>query len=210
MTEKLNEQISALLDDELSAHETDSVLSRLSQDHALRQKWDRYHLIGDAMRGEAINRDISERIRHMIEQEPTIIAIPRKKTGTWKSNWLKPAAGAALAASVAAVAIITTPGLLETNNPVQPTITATTNTTTIPASNLVAPGIQTVGAQQTVPTVTVVQQRIPGTRWKNLTEPSVENRLNGYLVDHSEYVAPGAGMGVMPYATFVGYDSKQR
>ena len=208
MTNKLNEQISALLDNELSDHETASILTRLGQDDDLRQRWDRYHLIGDVMRGESVHidvRDISERVRSMVALEPAIISFPKKKSHTWKANWLKPAAGAALAASVATVVILTAPGFLGLSDPDQPAL-ATISTQDVPtAANIALANVNTTGIQQMSP---AAHQTISGTRWKNLQEPSLENRLNGYLVDHSEYVTTGAGMRVMPYATFVGYDSK--
>lgn len=213
MTDKLNEQISALLDDELPSHEAASVLTRISQDRDLRQKWERYQMIGDVMRGETIHlmaHDISDGVRRMIAQEPAIISIPKKAGATvpWRSSWIKPAAGAALAASVATLAVITAPGFLGLNEPAQPELTATDISTT----NVNLAGINVANLTQVTPVqgpVSVAQQTISNTRWKNLKEPSLETRLNGYLVEHSEYVTPGASMGVMPYATFVGYDSKR-
>lgn len=191
MTDKLNELVSALLDNELSDTKTASALSQLSQHRELRRKWERYHLIGDAMRGEAIQlraTEISDRVRRQLGSEPAIISIPKKsRADIWKSSWIKPAAGAALAASVATIAVISAPGFIGLDEPAQTQLTATNISTTSP----------------------IPRQTTSGTRWKNLTEPSLESRLNGYLVDHSEYVSPGTGIGVMPYATFVGYDTKR-
>ncbi len=206
MTDKLNEQVSALLDNELSDRDSASVLTKISQDRDLCERWERYHMIGDVMRGESINlmaSEISERVKQQVNLEPAIISIPKKThTGPWKSNWIKPAAGAALAASVATVAVITAPGLLGLNDPAQPTTVAIS--TDNPSKQIItASNINNVA-----PAMPVAHQTIPGTRWKNLKEPSLETRLNGYLVNHSEYAAPGTGIGVMPYATFVGYDSK--
>ena len=205
MTDKLSEQVSALLDNELSDHESDSVLSKISQDRDLQQSWERYHMIGDVMRGETLNLragEISERVKKEIDSEPAIISIPKKsKTRPWKSNWIKPAAGAALAASVATVVVLNTTDLLGLDESTQPVTVASIKPK--PAQSVV-----TVANINTVVPVQTSHQTLPGTRWKNLKEPSIESRLNGYLVNHSEYAAPGNGMGVMPYATFVGYDSK--
>ncbi len=191
MTDKLNEQVSALLDNELSDSELASVLTELNHKHDLRQTWDRYHLIGDVMRGEPVqlgSTEISDRVRHLVDSEPAIISRPQHGTkGDKKPLWTRPLAGAALAASVATVAVISAPGFLGLDEPAQPQLTASNINTTTP----------------------VRRQNISGTRWKNLTEPSLESRLNGYLVDHSEHASPGTGMGVMPYATFVGYDAER-
>ncbi len=205
MTDKLNEQVSALIDNELSNHETSSVLAQLSQQPELRQKWERYHMIGDVMRGEALNphaNSISERVKKQIELEPAIISIP-KKDRFWKSNWAKSAAGAALAASVASVVVLNAPGFIGLNETAQPNIAAN-----IP-NKPVQPIVTVANINNVVP-ATARYQTIPGTRWKNLKEPSLENRLNGYLVNHSEFAAPGTGIRVMPYATFVGYDSNPK
>jgi sigma-E factor negative regulatory protein RseA len=207
MTDKLNEQLSALLDNELSDHEASSVLAQLSQKPKLQQKWERYHIIRDVMRGEAVNLqagDISERVKKQIDLEPAIISVPKKsRSGTWKSNWIKPAAGAALAASVATVAVINAPGILGLNESSQPITAANIN------SKPTQPVVTVANISQVTPTP-VTYKAIPGTRWKNLKEPSLERRLNGYLVNHSEYAAPGTGIRVMPYASFVGYDSNQK
>ncbi|MCP4127602.1 MAG: sigma-E factor negative regulatory protein [Gammaproteobacteria bacterium] len=188
MTDKLNEQVSSLLDNELSDTEMASVLTGLNQQHELRQTWDRYHLIGDVMRGEPIQlkaTEISERVRQQVELEPAIISMPRKRgMGSRKSPWVKPLAGAALAASVATVAVINAPGFLGLDQPATPQLTATQISTAVPVN----------------------RRNFSGTRWKNLAKPALQTRLNGYLVDHSGHVSTGTGMGVMPYATFVGYD----
>ena len=207
MTDKLNEQVSALLDNELSDQEASSVLAKISQNQELRQKWERYHMIGDVMRGESINIEasaISERVKQQIDLEPAIISIPEKsRSKTWKSNWIKPAAGAALAASVATVVVLNAPGFIGTSETAQPLTAANINTP--PPKQFV-----TVANVNKVVPAPVSTQSVTGTRWKNLKEPSLESRLNSYLVNHSEYAAPGTGFRVMPYATFVGYDSNRK
>ncbi len=207
MTDKLNEQVSALLDNELSDQEAYSVLAKISQDQELRQKWERYHLIGDVMHGEVVNigvDKISERVKKQIELEPAIISIPQKSKATlWKKSWIKPAAGAALAASVASVVVLNAPGFLGTSETAQPLTAANINTP--PPKQFV-----TVANVSRVVPAPVSTQVVTGNHWKNLKEPSLESRLNGYLVNHSEYAAPGTSMRVMPYATFVGYDSNSK
>lgn len=68
------EQLSALMDGDLSDVE---VLSELGMDPALQDTWSRYHLIGDAMRGDLpvnLQRDLSDSIMAALEDEPTILA----------------------------------------------------------------------------------------------------------------------------------------
>ncbi|HHQ4662413.1 TPA: RseA family anti-sigma factor [Aeromonas veronii] len=68
------EQISALMDGDLSDAE---VLNELEMDSDLQDTWGRYHLIGDAMRGDLpvnLQLDLSDSIMAALENEPTILA----------------------------------------------------------------------------------------------------------------------------------------
>ncbi|WP_376868272.1 sigma-E factor negative regulatory protein [Aeromonas veronii] len=68
------EQISALMDGDLSDTE---VLNELEMDSDLQDTWGRYHLIGDAMRGDLpvnLQLDLSDSIMAALEDEPTILA----------------------------------------------------------------------------------------------------------------------------------------
>ncbi|MER0508686.1 RseA family anti-sigma factor [Aeromonas veronii] len=68
------EQISALMDGDLSDAE---VLNELEMDSDLQDTWARYHLIGDAMRGDLpvnLQLDLSDSIMAALEDEPTILA----------------------------------------------------------------------------------------------------------------------------------------
>jgi sigma-E factor negative regulatory protein RseA len=190
MSDKIQEQISALLDNELSTREAADILDRLREQDDLQTQWDRFHLIGDVMRGEATQINASEtvaRVRRSLESEPAMIAAPRIKSMLLQGPlWVRSLAGAGLAASVAALAVITAPHFLDSNPGDAMQIAATENAVTSPYS----------------------EQR--GTRWKNLKQPEVESKLNGYLVEHGEYASPGGISGVVPYATFVGYDAAKK
>lgn len=68
------EQLSALMDGDLSEIE---VLNELGTDPALQDTWARYHLIGDAMRGDLpvnLQLDLSDSIMLALEDEPAILA----------------------------------------------------------------------------------------------------------------------------------------
>ena len=191
MNKEIKEQLSAMLDEGCSSLERSRILDQLSSEE-LRQTWDRYHLIGDVMRGEGTRLSaggIADRVRAQLETEPAIISAPRPgNSAETHPFWLRPAAGAALAASVAVLAVLTVPQLMETEPGGSP--------------------IQVAKAPVPISTGSLGRPPPPatGTRWKDLVQPEVESRLNRYLVDHNEYASPG-GMGVLPYATFVSYDS---
>ncbi|GJA10399.1 transcriptional regulator [Aeromonas caviae] len=68
------EQLSALMDGDLSEIE---VLNELGTDPALQDTWSRYHLIGDAMRGDLpvnLQLALSDSIMLALEDEPAILA----------------------------------------------------------------------------------------------------------------------------------------
>lgn len=68
------EQLSALMDGDLSEIE---VLNELGTVPTLQDTWSRYHLIGDAMRGDLpvnLQLDLSDSIMLALEDEPAILA----------------------------------------------------------------------------------------------------------------------------------------
>ena len=180
---KREQQLSILMDDELDRDEMERSLNDLSGDRELRALWDRYHLIGDALRGEPLSQEImtvAERVRERLSDEPMVL-VPR--TRRIPRRWLTPLAGSALAASVALVALVAGPGWFEIGDlaPVQL-------------------------AKKPSPAPTLYRDRA-GTYW-SLQRPEVESKLNGFLVNHQEY-APASGMkGMMPHVTFASYDSR--
>lgn len=100
------ERISALVDDAAAGDE--AFLSTITRTSDLRAAWGRYHLIGEVLRGThagAPYRHFADRVRDAIAAEPTVIA-PRLSPR--RSTLRHPlAAGLALAASIAALAIVT-------------------------------------------------------------------------------------------------------
>jgi len=96
------DKISALMDGELDAHQTDQQLARLKQDAQVRECWDTFHLIGDAMRGErGASSSLAARVSERLAQEPTVLAPQRRQS-------LKRTTAYALsaAASLSAVALV--------------------------------------------------------------------------------------------------------
>ena len=73
------ERISAFMDGELEDHEAASQVRRLKEDPELRAAWETYHLIGDAMRGEAgYSSGLVVKIGARLAVEPTVLA-PRPR-----------------------------------------------------------------------------------------------------------------------------------
>jgi sigma-E factor negative regulatory protein RseA len=110
MSEQIREQISAFLDGELPASETELLLKRLTRDAELRESFGRYALIGEALRTgtrSPLSREFATRVNARIDGEPAVggaaAAAAVRRTG---GGWWRPVAGAAVAAGVAAVAVV--------------------------------------------------------------------------------------------------------
>lgn len=104
MKDDIKEAISALSDDEQDRKGASHTLDRIMEDPELRAIWGRYHLLGDLIRHRVtddVQPDLLARVRRSIEAEPIPLARRRRSI-----QFLKPAAGLALAASVAALAIL--------------------------------------------------------------------------------------------------------
>ena len=83
MTDTMTERISALLDSELSSGEQGNTVDQLHRQEELKQTWDRYHLIGDAIRGEVRGRahpSIAERcLCNWNRNLPSWLCLSRKR-----------------------------------------------------------------------------------------------------------------------------------
>jgi sigma-E factor negative regulatory protein RseA len=114
MNDALKMQISAFVDGELPENESELLLRRLSQDVALRGQVDQYLRIGRLIRREREVPGVNElrnRIATALGEQPT--EVPAKAEPSSR-RLLKPAAGFAIAASVAIVALV---GLRQTELP---------------------------------------------------------------------------------------------
>ena len=73
MTDPIHEQLSAFLDGELSAAESELLLKRVERDTELKVLLERYVLAGEALRATAVqarpSRDFSARIAAAIDSE---------------------------------------------------------------------------------------------------------------------------------------------
>jgi sigma-E factor negative regulatory protein RseA len=98
----MKEKLSALIDGELGGEDLRAHLGRLRADPELRNAWDAYHLIGDALRGQ-ISPEIAARVVARLREEPTVLAPrPGKGNPLGRFGWYAMSA----AASVAAVAFV--------------------------------------------------------------------------------------------------------
>jgi sigma-E factor negative regulatory protein RseA len=188
----VDEQISALMDGELDEAETDRLLDQLQRDAGLRMCWTRYHLISDALRSDLtchIKHNVANRVIQALESEPIHLS-PRRspsQTKTKSTAWtpfFKPLAGLAVAASIAAVAVLS----LQTTAPLQ-----------------TASPVNLAGLSGAAP-VAQVSSAVGRSRW-SAGRPSVESKLDIYLANHNQYSMSTEMQGMLPYARIVGYET---
>jgi sigma-E factor negative regulatory protein RseA len=184
MSDKINEQISAMFDDELNAEEYELLIRRLKQDEQLQSNWQRYQLISDVLKKEKITSPGQNFVGAVSQQIDNESAIELADTPSQSKpiSWLKPLTGVAIAASVAAMAIVGIQNINPGYAPADP-----------------VPALAQSPVQQSI-------QPVAGTRW-DLQQPETEMRLNGYLVNHSEYTSGISLQGMVNYARIAGYDS---
>ncbi len=192
MTDPIHEQLSAFHDGELPAAETELLLKRLDRDPQLRATLGRYSLIGAALNATQAggpSRDFATRVARAIEQE----SMPAR---VWRpvAHWLKPMAGGAIAAGVAAVALVTL-RLAPVDVPVANFAVTNSPTTTTPA---VTSTIMEKQRSAQIESVARVRERLPSDTVPvsnvNFTAPPIQvsnsGRLANFVVAHSEYSLP--------------------
>ncbi|OOC10768.1 MULTISPECIES: sigma-E factor negative regulatory protein [Thioalkalivibrio] len=105
------ERLSALVDDETEAFETRRLVDELLQSEEDRKQWERYHLIGDSLRGGmrmTAPPDLLEGVREQLaEEEPLHVApAPAGVEQATRSRWFRPVVGTGVAAAVAVVTLV--------------------------------------------------------------------------------------------------------
>lgn len=112
MSESKFETVSSLVDS-YQAQE-DAVLQDMLKDNDMSETWQRYHLIGDAMRDELpdeLDFDLTDAIANAIAEEPTVLAPPAKSSikDVLKAKVIqlsKPFGQVAIAASAAGLMVV--------------------------------------------------------------------------------------------------------
>ena len=177
MNEELDSQLSAMFDDELAPAECELLARRLSRDEHLKARWGRYAIVGAVIRAERgvrLNAPLAGRVNAVLLAEPALAAhtAPRDRSAA-RLRWWQPLAGAAVAASVAAVSILWLRGQA-------PPAGVPLGAHLTPAPLSVAPAAATQGESYVVP--------VP--KPPTVVVPSTE--LANYVVAHSMFSTPVA------------------
>jgi sigma-E factor negative regulatory protein RseA len=188
------QQLSALMDGELERDQTRFLLKRMQNDAELSECWQRWHVAGDCLRGQAtapLRSDFAQRVALALDSD----AAPGRGIG---GSLLKWAGGFAVAASVALAA------LLAVNPAASPDQAA-------PSATKLAqqPALQPQPAPEVAPSPYREQDLRPPLRLDaqmvSATDVSpfavrIDPRIESYLVRHNEAVA---GQGFVPYVSLV-------
>ena len=172
MVDSVKEQVSACLDGELPERELAFLSKRLGHDAELKATLTRYALISETLRtGEAVHlpEDFAATVMARIANEPT--SQPVRRFSPRMLQRLRPVAGIAVAATVAALAVFSVQqsGLI----PPSSEVVADTSTALAPAT------VSEETDRYVVPSMPSTSSAfIPATR------------LTNYVVAHSEYSSP--------------------
>jgi len=231
MTDEHLSQLSALVDGELTAHNALPLCDALQRDPALSATWERYHIMGQVLRGERVAWDaravavaVREQLRHAPPPEVSRAVSNRPRA------WRSPFAGAALAAAAAFLAVFAVPSLYQGPESIaispQPLVERIAvggervasderpvgrGLGAAAAAMATGPGIPGTRpgddpALATRPTLSQPAPARPNRRWQT-DRDELASKLDLFVVNHQE-TAPAAGVkGVLPYVTLVGYET---
>jgi sigma-E factor negative regulatory protein RseA len=147
----MTQDLSTLMDGELDGQEAERALRNCCGNEELKLKWQAYHLIGDALRGECpCRRAATDRIMAAIRDEPTVLAPRRRMSGS---------AGRiafAAAASVATVAVVAWIGMQDRGAPDSPLLATST-----PVAPAAAPLVASAAGPLNVNDYMVVHRQVP-------------------------------------------------
>ena len=166
MTDQINDQISAFIDNELSADESALLMRRFERDTEARARAVRYTLIGASLRGELLEPHPSV-LRQRISAALSGNAAPSapRAREPWKDRWARPLLGLGIAATVAIVAVGTLRSL---------------NEASLPPGNVVTGGLPLTASSD--PAYVVPQATDP-------LRVGAKIRLTNYLMHHGEFAS---------------------
>lgn len=184
----LNENLSSFMDGELGDH--GAVLDKLKNCHETKACWLRYHVIRDTIRDSRsinLSADFSGRVMRALDNEPVIFN-PRfsRYRASFRRHMFKPAAGLAIAASVAAITVFT---MQTFYMPEAGFEVASGTSPAYPVANVSSPN------EFSVPRAATADRQS-------------DDELNSYLLEHMEHSAAGV-QGMMPYVRLAGFEDNQ-
>jgi len=200
MNEKTAELTSALLDGELDRDsQSRAVAAVLAAGPEALGRFGRYRLIGDVMRGESTvpASSVVDQVRLALRDDPVVLAPRPRQT----PRWLRPAAGMAVAASVAVGAVLVAPQLMTRTGQPAPSVQVVAGM----PQQTIAPTLVAAGPVQEPATALAVDAS--GGRWQTL-DHDLEDRLSRLVIEHNEFGGRTGINGPVPHIGFVSYDGR--
>lgn len=190
-TDHAGEQLSSLVDGELTNADLDRAFEAISRDPDRKRHWTRYHIAVDAMK-KSLPRtmapsNFADRVAQAIETEPALLAPSRRPLRI--SPVRKQLAGLAVAASVGVVAVLGVQSM-RSEDAALPVAQA-------PAV-VAAPIAVSAGIPAGIPTAMVAASdaRTP-------VPAQIQSQLHRYLLNHNQSAFGAPGM--LPYARIVSH-----
>jgi len=196
-------RISSLVDGELTPEEIGAQIPQLLTDEGERERWRNYHLIRDMLQQQLPrehNPDFVRQVMAKLEAEPTVL-VPANKIGSGKERPIfQKMMRLGLAASVAAVALLSsyTLNLSTDTQPIQ--MAASTQTTQTGPDQIDLAQTDLAQKDQAPKDQDSIEQ------WRRA--PDLE-QYSAYLVNHVAYSSGSRTQGFMPYARVVGYSNER-
>ncbi|OOG27219.1 anti-sigma 24 factor [Thioalkalivibrio denitrificans] len=188
-----NERLSALVDNEADSFEVRRLLDELGRNEQDMVLWERYHLIGDAVRG-GLNRfaepGFAERVMEQVAHESP----PGVDSAVVGRRLVKPVAGVAMAASVAVAVLL---GVVSFTGTEDAGLPAVAEAEVAPPAS---PQAATVADAGSAP----LSVRAHDNAALMTPMEAPDARIHSFIVNHAEHAA---GRGLMPYVRVVGYES---
>ena len=179
-----NEQLSALMDDELAAQASRDAVAQLLADADSRATWGRYHLVGAALRGAPAT---------FARPPDNLIIFPGAASRTAWGVGL----GLAAAAALAAVALLLSPHLRPASSPLDLVAAPVAQRD----GENIAMTASTEAANLSQDATTLVNQTII------VRGDEAQQRINSYVTDFNEQRARQRTPGVHPYVRIVGFET---
>lgn len=177
------DKLSSLMDGEL--RNSDELFGQLADDAKMQEKWKRYHLARDAMKGQLSDYpmlDISAAVSESLKSEPVILASLWQRISP--RYVMKQAAGLAVAAAVGTIAVLS-----------------------VQQAQLVSSDSQVIAASAAQANINNGKIRQVSFTTREKLDAAVESKLSGYLVNHNEYSKSSRVSRVMPYTRIVSFQT---
>lgn len=200
MNDKLRESVSALADGEADELELRRLLA--SDDESVRVLWRELHLVRDSMTGADMRFaqiDISQRVQAALAEE----AAPRRSL---TERWWRPAASFAVAASVATVVAV---GARYFNQDTDSSVAQSGAAAPIVSGRVYPAPLQAPVGNVAV-SATADAHDSPLQQVAPDPDRLAEQRLQQYLLQHSERAALNNGQGVITFARVSQLDAPQQ